>query len=484
MRRRHYVKGKAFRVKILLMVLDLLLYHVGIISAFWIRFLGAPPAFNFWSYRDLIETGMLRFTPSFGIPIPGYLWLMPPSVFFFLGMYSLRWSRAKAEDFMIVFRAMLVTTILLLAGVYVYREQTASFPISVLFLSFFTGCALTSSWRIAARKLYFPKAGKDRPRKLLVVGGTSDDRATVERFLQDEAAHYEAVGCLTPSWPNPSAEMPLDAPHAGTLPRFEESLAKLAVDEVLVVPSNLTPVESLEVIRVCESRNLTYRYLPKLLDVFVSGARVGLVNFVPTLQFGNAYINGWNAPFKRAFDVVMAAVGLVVSVPLLLAVSVWIMLDSPGLPLFAQERVGRYRRRFKIYKFRTMLQGAENHSPLTLHNDSRITNAGKVLRRWSIDELPQLINVLKGDMSLVGPRAVVPFVAEKFNELERMTLNVSPGLTGLAQVSGRDELGFKEKSVLNLYYIRNYSLLLDIQILLRTIAAVYRRTGTNGTRLT
>jgi len=159
---------------------------------------------------------------------------------------------------------------------------------------------------------------------------------------------------------------------------------------------------------------------------------------------------------------------------------VWI--TSSGFPVFAQKRVGQDGAHFRMLKFRTMYKGSENGAKLTLHDDPRITRLGKILRRYSLDELPQLFNVLVGDMSLVGPRAVISYVVDKFDDLERMTLNVRPGVTGLAQISGRNELSFVEKSLLNIYYVKNYSLLLDLKILLKTFFAVISRVGTNGTR--
>jgi lipopolysaccharide/colanic/teichoic acid biosynthesis glycosyltransferase len=128
-----------------------------------------------------------------------------------------------------------------------------------------------------------------------------------------------------------------------------------------------------------------------------------------------------------------------------------------------------------------MVTNAEAQGPLTLIQDPRITRFGAFLRRWSIDELLQFINVLLGDMSVIGPRAVVPYVANRFNDIEKMTLAVRPGISGLAQVSGRNTLGFYDKSLLNLYYIRNYSIFLDIKIIFRTVLAVLGNEGIDGT---
>ena len=229
---------------------------------------------------------------------------------------------------------------------------------------------------------------------------------------------------------------------------------------------------------------MNYQVIPSLMDMMTTNVSISLVNYIPMVHYGTPTISGWAALFKRMFDVVVSLLVLVLLGPLMLAATILIRLDSPGGAIFRQWRVGRGSHRFRMYKFRTMVTGAESKGPLTVDNDPRITRVGCFLRRTSIDELPQVFNVLLGQMSLVGPRAVVPFIADKFNEHEQLTLNVQPGLTGLAQVSGRDALGFYDKSLLNLYYIRNYSFLLDLKIMLKTVQVVLRREGTEGVRLT
>ena len=219
-----------------------------------------------------------------------------------------------------------------------------------------------------------------------------------------------------------------------------------------------------------------------MLSILTSRAHVEMVGFVPTISYGPLRIEGWNALGKRLIDTAACIMLLVMLSPVLAFCAIWIALDSRGGFLFRQRRVGKDGRLFTCYKFRTMAVGAEANGPLTRVTTRGLPAPGKFLRKWSLDELPQLANVLFGDMSLVGPRAVVPYVANQFDEFERITLNVLPGITGLAQVNGRDELAFKDKSLLNLYYITNYSLLLDMEIMVRTLGVVIRREGTNGTR--
>jgi exopolysaccharide biosynthesis polyprenyl glycosylphosphotransferase len=188
--------------------------------------------------------------------------------------------------------------------------------------------------------------------------------------------------------------------------------------------------------------------------------------------------------FKRVFDIVAALLGLVVGAPVLALIALAIQLDSSGPAIFRQERVGQNGRHFTIYKFRSMRTGAdaekehlqalnEADGPLfKIRDDPRLTRIGKFLRRTSLDELPQLFNVIRGDMSLVGPRPPTPDEVALYHPWHKKRLNVPPGITGLWQVSGRSELTFDEMVLLDLYYIEHWSPWLDFMILLRTIPKV------------
>ncbi|MDQ3957417.1 MAG: exopolysaccharide biosynthesis polyprenyl glycosylphosphotransferase, partial [Actinomycetota bacterium] len=192
---------------------------------------------------------------------------------------------------------------------------------------------------------------------------------------------------------------------------------------------------------------------------------------------------------KRTLDVAGAAAGLALLSPFLAAIALWVRRDSPGGPFFGQIRVGRDGELFKCWKFRTMYEDAEarraelehlNQGPgllFKLADDPRVTRAGKVLRRYSLDELPQLWNVLRGEMSLVGPRPAIPSEVEQYDEWIRNRLKVKPGMTGLWQVSGRTETSFSDYVRYDLFYIQNWSLSLDLWILWRTVRAVFTAEG-------
>ena len=182
-----------------------------------------------------------------------------------------------------------------------------------------------------------------------------------------------------------------------------------------------------------------------------------------------------NPAMRRAFDIVVSAAALIVASPLLIAAIVWIVIESPGSPFFRQSRVGRDGRDFRLWKLRTMVKNAENlGAGLAVdQDDPRILKSGALLRRYSIDELPNLINVLVGEMSIIGPRPTVRSQVEKYDDRQLRRLEVKPGITGWAQVNGRAALPWAERIELDVWYVDNRSAALDAKILLKTVKLLF-----------
>lgn len=183
---------------------------------------------------------------------------------------------------------------------------------------------------------------------------------------------------------------------------------------------------------------------------------------------------------KRLFDIIVSFVGIVVLSPLILAISIIIKLSSPGEVFFRQERVGYKGKIFKIYKFRSMIKNAQNIGAglyFDGEDDPRITKVGKFLRKTSLDEIPQLFNVLFGDMSVIGPRPLLKITTDEMSDYQRQRLNVKPGITGWAQVNGRNEISISKRIEYDIWYIENYSLILDIKIIFLTAKVVLLKEG-------
>ncbi|MDB4433330.1 sugar transferase [bacterium] len=261
-----------------------------------------------------------------------------------------------------------------------------------------------------------------------------------------------------------------------------EDLRKVAVDqrieEVFVAVPSLGHTRMLSLVLACEDLGLTFRVVTDLFEVLTSRTPVDLVEDLPLVRLGRESEHVLYGPIKRALDVAGALVALLISAPLWAWCALRIRLDSRGPVLFCHERVGQGGKLFTMYKFRTMERGARPYevAPRS-EDDGRVTRYGLWLRRTSIDELPQLINVLRGEMSLVGPRPEMPFIVSQYDEWQRRRLLVKPGITGMWQILGRKDLPMHSNLQYDFYYIRNRSLSLDLSILLRTVGAVLSRKG-------
>jgi len=231
------------------------------------------------------------------------------------------------------------------------------------------------------------------------------------------------------------------------------------------------------------------RVVPDYLDLAISRATVEDFNGLPLVGLRDPAMAGSDRVIKRFFDLVLSTLLLLVTWPVMLLVALAIKLDSPGPALFMQERVGENGHPFKMYKFRSMVANAERMNTavttrgrdgVIIHktpNDPRVTRVGRFIRRTSLDELPQLFNVLRGEMSLVGPRPELPWLVENYELWQRRRFAVPPGITGWWQINGRSERLMHMHTEDDLYYIQNYSPLLDLQILWRTIGVVVRGRG-------
>jgi len=282
-------------------------------------------------------------------------------------------------------------------------------------------------------------------------------------FLDDDVAEGEFVS---------------SCPVLGGLAQAREIITELEVEEVFVAMPRLGHDRMLALVLDCEDLKVTFRVVTDLFEVLTSGAEVDLVDDLPLVRLGGRRVSPLYEPVKRAFDCVVSTLGILALTPLWPWWALRIRLDDPGPILFAHRRIGKDGVPFTMYKFRTMTCESDAYSQ-SPHEaaDPRITSYGRWLRKTSIDELPQLWNVLKGDMSLVGPRPEMPFIVEKYDEWERRRLAVKPGITGLWQILGRKDLPMQDNLQYDYYYIRNRSLWLDCSTLLRTFGAVLSRRG-------
>ncbi|GAC1401407.1 MAG: sugar transferase [Chloroflexota bacterium] len=312
-------------------------------------------------------------------------------------------------------------------------------------------------------------------RRVLLVGSGVHGKHVAVRLQGQDAAGIRLVGYMGP---------PEDTPLPG-LQRLGDSRDVLAVvqdqrvDEVVIALPASAHDDVLRMNSELQDTEIDVRVLPDVFEMVAMRTRVEDFFGLPLISIREPSMNPVQARVKRVFDIVVASALLVLLMPLMVVLAIWVRMDSPGPILIHQRRVGSKGRGFPMHKFRSMywdpqtIDAAFEKQP----NDPRVTRSGRVLRRTSLDELPQLWNVIVGEMSLVGPRPELPAIVEGYEPWQRKRFGVPPGITGWWQVNGRSEKEMHLNTEIDLFYVQNYSILLDVQILLRTVGAVIRGKG-------
>ncbi len=316
--------------------------------------------------------------------------------------------------------------------------------------------------------------------RVLVVGESSLARMILQSLANQSHLGYSVVGFL--------GEQPGSSfGRFSCLGRPEEMarvVSEHGVEQVIIALPSASHERVMEIVDHCRRDGLTFKIVPDLFQMSFGQVDINTVVGIPLIGLRDVRIQGWNLLVKRAMDVVLSSALLLLFALPMAILALAIRLDSRGGVIYRQRRVGRDGVPFEMYKFRSMRQNAEQELKALLpfneaagplfkkRSDPRVTRVGKLIRRTSLDELPQLVNVLKGDMSLVGPRPPIPAEVEQYEPWHLKRLEVSPGMTGLWQVSGRSELSFDEMVLLDIYYIETWSLSLDVRILFRTLPAV------------
>ncbi|MBC9733463.1 exopolysaccharide biosynthesis polyprenyl glycosylphosphotransferase [Nocardioides sp. zg-578] len=329
--------------------------------------------------------------------------------------------------------------------------------------------------------------GVARARVPVVVAGHRRDVARVLGELERSRGHrYRVAGVCVPTRSGRS----LGVPETCGFHRLTTAVVQHGARAVIVVPCrHLDPMTLRRLSWQLEASGTSLMVASGLFDVAATRARIGYAGDLPMLHVRHAELTGARRLLEAAAERAAAALALVLLAPLLAVLALAVRRDTPGPALFRQTRVGRNGRPFSMLKLRSMVADAEERRGgvealnetdgvlFKVRSDPRVTRVGAVLRRYSLDELPQLVNVVRGEMSLVGPRPPLPEEVERYDPDTRRRLAVRPGITGLWQVSGRSDLSWEETVRLDLRYVDNWSLGLDLRILLRTVRAVLRHDG-------
>ncbi|MPZ68739.1 MAG: exopolysaccharide biosynthesis polyprenyl glycosylphosphotransferase [Actinobacteria bacterium] len=411
------------------------------------------------------------------------VWLL---LFWLYGLYEPRQVLSPVNEFKQVFHGVVAGSVLIFVADSVFNRNLArGWALLGMALSF----VLVGGERLVVRKFlhFMRRRGSDATRTLIV--GTNHEARTIAKTLDREGwLGYQILGFVDDAGPD-SEELEDGYTVLGTLAQLKDLVDEYRVNNVLIAASALDPGYLNRLFWELQDHDVDIQITSGTVDLMASRMIVQSVAGVPLLYVRRSGMDGLQRTIKRSIDVAGSLfVGLLLS-PVLLAFALWIKRDSHGPAFFKQVRAGRDGEPFVCWKFRTMVADAEerkaelealNEGPgllFKVKEDPRITKAGKFLRRFSLDELPQLRNVLKGEMSLVGPRPALPSEVEQFDDWTRNRMKVKPGMTGLWQVSGRAETSFSDYVRYDLFYIQNWSLSLDLWILWRTFRAVLSAEG-------
>lgn len=436
---------------------DVIGVNLAIVASFWVRFGGGLPSFNFEAYRDLAVaiTGVFLFC----------LWVY--------GLYDPERTQSAVD---ITFSVAKATTLGLGATVVLtFFVRFFSFPRTVFAISWLLCIAILAGWRVLAATVLPIRWPKQR---ILIVGVGQQGREVARELASRREWGYEVAGFLVGEGERP--QPPSEGRLLGTVKDLARVVRAEDVDRVILT-SPAGHREIVEDLARSDELDVKVEVIPELYEIFI-GSVDTLVSDIPLMQLTRSATPPWTLAVKRVFDFVTAGVLLVLLSPFMLAIALAVRLTSPGPAFYRQERVGLGGSTFQTVKFRTMVAEAEAESgPVMAEvNDRRVTPLGRFLRRYRIDELPQLLNILKGDMSFVGPRPERPFFVERFSKLvpgyeERF--KVKPGVTGLAQVSGSYATTPQNKLKFDLIYMYHQSLLMDLRILFQTLRVMLTGRG-------
>lgn len=484
---------RARRLRLVLLsgrvVLDGLLLVAAFVMAYWLRYgleLG----------RDVISAESFEplstFYPYIAAFVPITL-----ITFYSRGLYALPRGASWFDHVRITMSASLVGVAALTIGALLL---TLILPSRLLFVFLWASTvAIFGVERFAYRhlRMWLWRRGVNI-RRVLVVGAGIAGQRIMKDIVERPQLGYKLQGYVAESGDTPASpawRVPVKVSNGsgpqrlGDLKDVQRVIGQQDLHEVIVALPATHHAQILSIIDSCREFGVDFKLVPDLFEMRFNEVRIDAVNGVPLIGVKDLALQGFNLFIKRVLDVLLAIGAVIVAAIPMLLVAAAIKLDSPGPVLFRQKRVGRGGKEFVCLKFRSMgidaeqrlqelLERNEADGPLfKMKEDPRLTRVGKWLRRTSIDELPQIFNILRGEMSWVGPRPPTPDEVARYSDWHHKRLDVTPGLTGLWQVSGRSDLSFDEMVKLDLYYAENWSLTVDTMIILRTVPAVLRRKG-------
>lgn len=483
-------------------VLDVVLAVGSFLLAFAVRSGDPILSSTAWAWsRDFVPyAGILYFVVVVRI---GMLW--------YQRAYNYSGAFSYTREMIKVFKAVAVSSLLTVAWAFLFRGGFAfrefSYSRAVFVLDFLFALFAFGAFHLTLR--YAQSKFREREINLLptlIVGTNADASQTVKELIERRDLGYRVIATVDGGEASAehlaAFEAETSVPVAGTIDDLAGLIRDLEIQEVIITDNSIPSERLFEVMmQIGRRQRVEFRFAPSLFNLLPQKTSVEQIGVLPMVRLFREPLSDAERFVKRVSDIVISVIAIVLLTPVWLVISILIKLDSRGPVLFRQERVGMDGRIFLCYKFRTMRADADEQlhreayqkniggdlaanagddaEPVfgKVKDDPRVTTFGRRLRRSSFDELPQLLNVLKGDMSVVGPRPPIPYEVEEYDIWHRKRLDMKPGITGLWQVSGRSRLNFEEMVRIDLFYIENWSLWLDLKIILLTLPAIWRGDG-------
>lgn len=418
------------------------------------------------------------------------LWIILPLwslIFYLVGLYNYWRGEKWLKEAWKIFKAIFLASLALGFFVFAFKYQF----VSRIFISFFavSDLFLIIVFRYLARQIIILWGKKREDTHNIIILGVNQHALDMAKAIErNRDLGFRFLGFLSLT-PNDHSFNYKGYPFLGAARDLPSIMDNKVVDEVIFAVSQEELLKLSDLMLLCEERGITTRVVLNLFPHTISKTHLEEMDGFSLLTFSTTPQNELLFLLCRIFDIMGSLFLIGLLAPIFLLITLAIRIDSPGPILYRQMRCGLNGRRFILYKFRSMVQDAEERKKelmnfnlmkgpvFKMKNDPRITRVGRILRRLSLDELPQLFNVLKGDMSFVGPRPPLPEEVEQYAGWQRRRLSMKPGITGLWQVSGRNEIDFQDWIKLDLEYIDNWSIWLDLKIILKTIPAVLSGKG-------
>jgi exopolysaccharide biosynthesis polyprenyl glycosylphosphotransferase len=444
------------------------------------------------------------------LPYGGILFFAIPTrlvMLIYQRLYSLQGAFSYTAEFVKILKSVSVGSLSIITFTFFFRGgfqfRDFSYSRGIFIVDFAISLVVFAVFHLGLRYLQTLVRGRGiNLIPTLIVGQNAETEQTIRELRERPDLGYLVIGIVTTGNDQKIKSKDLDVPVVGNLDDLPNIIRQLAIQEVIITDSQISSEKLFDaMMSLGRKQKVEFRLAPSLFNFLPQKTSVEQIGILPMVRLFREPLSDAERFLKRASDIIISAIALTLLSPIWLIIALSIKLSSRGAILFKQERVGMDGRIFLCYKFRTMKADADENihreayrkniegvseanigdqeNPVfgKVKDDPRVTTAGKLLRRSSLDELPQLLNVLIGDMSIVGPRPPIPYEVVEYDLWHRKRLEMKPGITGLWQVSGRNRLSFEEMVKIDMFYIENWSLWLDLKIILLTLPAMLRGDG-------